>query len=400
MSIVDKENRNKAYVYMLLKLIALIFGLYELYLLFVPVESSFITALVVYVLLVYTLYFITIKLSIPKKYSLTLLAIIFSLFIAECFLRFVLGYPKTYTEQNGGEYISQFKSPDNLVGKENISTLQFEPFRQRNYSSSEFDYPSEKLNEYGFRGEIPNENSRVILALGDSFTEGIGAPGDSTYPKILQGLLKKEHESYAIFNGGTAGNDPFFDFMMLKKLYNKFNSNEVLFLINTSDVNDVVIRGGLERFTENGIVYRKAPFWEPLYAVSFVFRLIAHNLFDINYNLMTYEKNDQLNIQAVESIASLFENEISPWSKEHQLDVKVVLHPFISEMESSYYIYDSLSSKMSKIEGLAFYNCRPEFMSTINDPKEIYWMKDRHFNPRGYSLLARFIFENMYKGKD
>lgn len=375
----------------------LLFVVFKLFQLFYFRESNFSTAVVFYFLPAVLVYVLYQKFNLSRRFSFSALIFIVSLFIAECFLRFVLQYPQTYTEQNGAGYISQFKVPNNLFGKDNNTTFQFEPFEMRNYDSPEFDYPPEKMNEYGFRGKVPSADKKIILALGDSFTEGIGAPADSTYPYLLNQLINGHDSNYAVFNAGTAGNDPFFDFTMLKKLHQKISFHEVLFLINTSDVNDVVIRGGMERFVDNGLQYRKAPFWEPFYAVSYVFRLFAHNLFDLNYNLMTYEKNDRLNLEAVELISVLFKDEIVPFTKENDLNVKVVLHPFFAEFENPYHIYDSLSSKMSRIEGLNFYDSRSDIIDRINKPEEIYWMNDAHFKPRGYAMLSRLIFKNMYR---
>lgn len=340
-----------------------------------------------------------------KNILLSFISFLASFLIAELALRYIFEYPLTYSEKNLGEYLSPFATPDDLIHRNDIHTLEFDPFQDRSYSESQdFNYPPEKMNKYGFRGDVPEKNKRIILALGDSFTEGIGASLDSTYPYLLSKLIEIKDKNFSVFNAGTAGNDPFFDFKMLQKLYSKLSINQVIFMLNTSDIDDVNIRGGNERFLENGrLQYKTPPAWEIFYKHSFIFRIVMHNLFKINYNLYTYEQTNKMNYESIKKITRLFEEEVLPWTKDRNIPLKIVLQPIefeLKDTDSDRSVYSILADSLSKIQGLYFYNMLPDIKSKPISGEDIYWPQDKHFNPKGYNLIAHLIFENLFEKKD
>jgi len=61
----------------------------------------------------------------------------------------------------------------------------------------------------------------------------------------------------------------------------------VIECINTSDILDVIKRGGNERFNDDGTTSGKVgPRWELIYKYSYVFRRITHVFFKYNRNLI------------------------------------------------------------------------------------------------------------------
>ena len=46
---------------------------------------------------------------------------------------------------------------------------------------------------------------RVIVALGDSLTAGLGVAADETYPALLQARLRREGFAYRVVNAGVSG---------------------------------------------------------------------------------------------------------------------------------------------------------------------------------------------------
>src|SRR5512132_276829 len=49
------------------------------------------------------------------------------------------------------------------------------------------------------------EDERVIVALGDSLTAGLGVAADETYPARLQALLRRDGYVYRVVNAGASG---------------------------------------------------------------------------------------------------------------------------------------------------------------------------------------------------
>src|SRR5258705_10338486 len=47
--------------------------------------------------------------------------------------------------------------------------------------------------------------TRVIVALGDSLTAGLGVAPDEAYPALLEARLKREGYDYRVINAGVSG---------------------------------------------------------------------------------------------------------------------------------------------------------------------------------------------------
>lgn len=328
-----------------------------------------------------------------------------SLYAAEVYLRYVFKYPVTYTERQWGVYSSMYDSPKN---KGHFIRQFFEPAGSlhlhvmpanhlRNYKTAEFDFTQEYTNSRGLRGALPKAGKKVICTLGDSFTESVGAPTDSTYPKLLGDMIAVHDSSYVVMNGGVSGSDPFFEFMLLKDLKSEYAISDAVFMLNSSDIVDVVSRGGKERFVAGGkLQFRKAPWWEPLYAVSFVFRLMMHNIGGYGYNLMTVEQRSQEERKAIEAIKNHFAEDILPWAKNNNVRVHLVLQPMPASVIKRDAGYEQMHHRLSAIEGIRFLDIQPA-LHQIPDIQNYYWPVDGHFNAVGYQLTAQLVFDSLLR---
>src|ERR1043165_5059079 len=95
-----------------------------------------------------------------------------------------------------------------------------------------------KTNSLGIReaelSEPENDSTCRILTLGDSFTDGVGAPLDSSWPKMLQADLNRENRNVDIYNAGISGADPFYEYTLLRDKLLKYKPNIVMVGINSS----------------------------------------------------------------------------------------------------------------------------------------------------------------------
>lgn len=215
-------------------------------------ESTF-TVTILYYTILFILPFVIFKvLNIKPNYVLLLFAsIVFSLFIAETTLRFYFKYPITYSERLSGEYYTMYDTDYNKISsvknnsEDKIKHLHIADANvTRDYEAPEFNYTNEKTNELGLRGKLPSKNKKTIITLGDSFTESFGAPHDSTYPFLLEKHIAQIDTNIEIVNGGSSGSDPFFEFNLLKVLKSRYPVYGAIFMMNQSDINDVMMRGG------------------------------------------------------------------------------------------------------------------------------------------------------------
>jgi hypothetical protein len=112
-----------------------------------------------------------------------------------------------------------------------------------------------------------------IHCLGDSFTQGDGAPADSTYPLFLEQLLLKDSLNVEVMNTGVCGSDPYFELNLFKHKLAQFNPDVVIFSIYRPDfTQDIAVREGLERFDPK--TGKKTKIAEVFYAYSHLFRFI------------------------------------------------------------------------------------------------------------------------------
>ncbi|MCW5906361.1 MAG: hypothetical protein KIS94_00740 [Chitinophagales bacterium] len=326
--------------------------------------SDFYITTLYYLLAVAALVYIARHLS--KKMQgvvVAIIAVLVSLYLAEVYLRFIYKYPLTYSERQGGEYRTMYNSPHNKIEhsdkranpSKTYHTNVMEPFHLRNYNTTEFNYTNEHFNSLGLRGELPPRGKKVICAMGDSFTESFGAPADSTWPKLLGNMLQTIDTNLAVLNAGISGSDPFFEFKLLQQLQQQYLVTEAIFMVNCSDLLDVMTKGGNERFLENGdLLFCKAPWWEPLYAISHVFRLAMHNLGGYNYNLLTYAQQQLHEQKALQTLQTLFKTNIVPWAMQHHIKVHIVLQPMISSVINEDPTYQLMQQTFSAIEGVNY----------------------------------------------
>ncbi|MBK8672736.1 MAG: SGNH/GDSL hydrolase family protein [Bacteroidetes bacterium] len=120
-------------------------------------------------------------------------------------------------------------------------------------------------NNEGFRDNYfdTNKTKYRIVTIGDSFTECVGSSNDSTWQKQLKKIiLDSSKKDIDIYNCGIKGNDPVFEYLLLKSKLVKYKPDLVILTINASDITDIEIRGGFNRFNfKNKLVIKEKPFW-------------------------------------------------------------------------------------------------------------------------------------------
>jgi lysophospholipase L1-like esterase len=77
-------------------------------------------------------------------------------------------------------------------------------YRGRITNHVEFDHQV-VINARGMRGAEPSAAQLRVLALGDSFTFGVGAGDDETYPARLQAYLRAAGQPAEVWNAGAPG---------------------------------------------------------------------------------------------------------------------------------------------------------------------------------------------------
>lgn len=308
---------------------------------------------------------------------------------AEWFVRY-RGEYRTWMERNGGEYQSPYRHYDSWF-------LLRQPHTDRTYDQTEFDYGL-STNSEGLRDRehpVAKEPGEFrVMAIGDSFTEGQGAAADETWPRQLEALLNADTpvKPVRVISAGVAGSDPIYGYKLLEQRLLKYEPDLVIVAINTSDIDDVVARGGMERFGADGTVAPpRQPKSEWLFAHSHLFRLVAMDVLGYDWMLLTPRERQALTQDAVSRLAETVVR-FRKLGEAHDFELLVVLHPKIYELRNSKTDYADLLPKLEtgSVVHVDLYDYfREEFAQ--GQFEQLYWPTDRHHNAAGYRAFAQAV---------
>jgi lysophospholipase L1-like esterase len=338
------------------------------------------------------------KSDAAKNFFLLSGSVIFSLFIMECALS-VTGSYKTYTEKISGDYVS----PYNAVGENYYHVWKYpgQPHRIHKLEYC-YDRPTNSLGFADSEWTIPKQpHEKRILALGNSFTEGDGAPYDSTYGSILAHTISASGHTAYVMNAGTCGSDPFFNFVNLRDRLLRYRPDIVILPLGSNEMtSDLLIRGGMERFQKDSTIrYTSGPWWEPIYALSYISRVFFRKA---GYSEMLrkgpisnteIEKINKNVIQLMDEYVSL--------SHKHGIHLYIVLHPLKTEIENNRYDFDfsPILSGVRSDPNVTVTDLLPYYRDEITETNTLvsayFWPIDGHPNSRGYKVMADGVFHSI-----
>lgn len=333
-----------------------------------------------------------------KNLLLLFVALAVSFGIAEMVCR-LKGVYLSYNERTGaGGYTSPFQT-DNRGW-----THRYNAGETRFLKRNEF-VDSWTANEDGLKDKpfYLNREAKRCLVLGDSYAEGVGAPPDSSYPKILESIFYQQGDSFTqVINAGIGGSDVFFEYQLLLALWPKYKPTAIIVTCNSSDIPEYLTRGGFERFVADGSVqYRRGPWFEQLYVRSLVVRLLVHDVFHYDFNFIQQQNYVEEVAKAERAISAALDS-FQMFCNIHRLPLVVVFHPLYPDIQhpENYQLKPLIEHCLQK-------NIRHtdelEYLFqqgiTKNNWQRIYWPSDGHFKSEGYELLAKRTYA-LIKDKD
>jgi len=324
---------------------------------------------------------------------ITLISLCLFMPAAELTLRILCTYC-TWTEQNKGYFVSPYS-----IRKNSWYHVR-SPNAVSSYQQQEFDYEI-RTNSLGVR-DIEHPLSKPpgelrIIAIGDSFTEGQGASFEQTWLNQLGRNLNTEHTGsrFRMICGGTAGSDPFFGYRILVDKLLVYRPDFVLLIVNHSDIMDVIVRGGMERFLPDGTVKGVDPPDPPwLYESSHFARFILFELFDYTHLMITRLERDKKAQQALEKIMDLV-GEYNAQLRSMNIDFKLVIHPLRGELRRNRYDELDLLREFALQRRIEVIDTKPYLYEKLiereNRLEDIYWPGDNHFTELGYRYFAEAV---------
>jgi lysophospholipase L1-like esterase len=320
------------------------------------------------------------------------------LFAAEILLRVLCTYC-TWTERNKREFQSPY-----YINEDSWYHVRQENLIAR-YHQSEFNYEI-RTNSLGLRdiehplGKAPGELR--ILAIGDSFTEGQGAPFDQTWLSVLGRNLNRPEATrqYTIMAAGVAGSDPFYEYRLLVDKLFAYQPDLVMMVVNGNDVVDVILRGGEERFLPNGRVKGVEPpskivTW--LYTNSHFARFVLFEAFDYTHLMITKSERGRRAVEALGKIEALIVR-LDKLLKNKGVGFILVVLPSRQDVERNR--YNDLHNMQglldfSRAHGIRTIEVKPYLMAKLADGDveldEMFWRMDYHFTPLGYRYMGEAV---------
>lgn len=328
--------------------------------------------------------------------------ILFTLLAFEFLLR-LAKHNTTYTEQTGQKYASAYGQTMPTWFYTRPANSSFE------VANSEFKYhyttnsSGLRDREFGFK----DTSAKHVICLGDSYTEGYGAPYDSTWPYLLQHYLNAALTKAEVLNAGAAGSDPFYEYMLYKYKLQSYRPNRLLICINATDLKDYIIRGGMERFKADGTtVCKKAPWFEPLYHYSYTMRFIINDVLGYtDGNLFVTEKEKrELSAKGMHETGAVLDS-LNDLTVAGNCKLAVIIQQDILEYVSvdndSRYeacLFEQLQTILEK-KNIDVVNLHKALGTHFNAANYLQYSypHDSHYNGKGYNILAHEILQQTDK---
>lgn len=318
------------------------------------------------------------------------LSLLFAVVIGEFVLR-VKGDTYSWSEINGRGYLSPYRSGSD-------DCLHVRSSGMGKYQSPDFGY-NLNVNDIGVRDtfhslEKPDSVLRII-GIGDSFTEGMGAPFDSTWLNQLAGFVSANNEKYIEpIGGGVAGADLISGHYLFSEKLRKYDPDYVIVVVNQTDVNDFFVKGGAERYTRKNCSSNEPPSFELLFEHSHLFRSLLINILGYNWQLLSKNDRNQLWEQFILEYTSTIESYLK-FAEEDKFELIVVLHPLVHELFLGHYEYNFEKIKSIHSSDVNYVDVMKPLLIETNHGKDFtkfYWLNDQHFNSEGYRLFAKEVF--------
>ena len=189
---------------------------------------------------------------------------------------------KSYTETKFG---GQYRSTYGINSQSWYLRRESDVLWTSHTAEFKYDYLANSVGIQSINTDEVLNNRYKILCLGDSFTEGIGSPQDSSWPVLLESKLNLLWpDSFQVINAGIGGSDLFYQWKLYTDILKNYSPDEIIFCLNTSDATEIIIRGGEERFLpDSTISYKSSPFIEKIYKSSYIARYIIQEVMNYNY---------------------------------------------------------------------------------------------------------------------
>jgi lysophospholipase L1-like esterase len=321
---------------------------------------------------------------------ITAIVIVLSLLgLFELIIR-LFGLYQSPIEANGLDYFSAYET----FGRKFTWTRPANTTISVNYQEFQYSFTTNSLGIRDVERDKENTQGRKrVLLLGDSFTESFGAADDSTVLVLMQSELdlRFPNHNVELMNGAVAGSDLFFNYLILENVLADYQPDLVLFIVNSTDLMDYCVRGGLERMQPDGSFELKpCPIVKPLYRNLHLYRFWVHDVLNRERgSFLTKRKSTACQADFSHAANEVFEK-LEQLSLAKGFSYRIVYQPLAYEVRDGAY-----DTNLDPIYGPNTIDLLPSIKTTHFSIRTIYWPIDGHFTPKGYNLYANLLVNEL-----
>jgi len=325
-----------------------------------------------------------------KKATYSLFLLVTLMALLEIGLR-ATGVYQTYTERLGHGYVTFY---DVVKPSWYWTYLPNDTFIL-DHGEFRYDYIT---NSYGLRERetVWTDTTAIrLMVFGDSFTEGIGADADSSYPKALERRMKEQGFDVSVYNAGSSGGDPFYSHVLLRDKLLEHDPTHVIVTVNRTDFEDHIFRGGYERFQDDGTAaFRKSPPFHETYKKYHVARFYYQMVKGYDNTLIKKNRKSEYletaNTAIKESLDSTY-----AMCRNHQVKFMVMGHVGPGEVCAEK-LNNMILDKLDVWDfDYPYVKIADQFRERINtkDCMDFGWPIDNHYNAVGYDAVAGCLLD-------
>jgi hypothetical protein len=207
-----------------------------------------------------------------------------------------------------------------------------------------------------------------------------------------------------VINAGVPGSDPVFAWELLRRKMVKYQPDLVLDVVNTSDIADLVNRGGEERFTPDGWIRPPRKNWLGKMAKhSHLLRAFLVGILGYSYDFLPMGEEKKREERSYAIIADMAEKMGALGRKKGFKFLMVVLpayqEPKASRDDFFEITYSGLIFKALQEKKLPVAELYTEIHSRLGDLplQEFMWPRDAHYNKRGYEIVGNALYAELSK---
>ncbi|MGK0387392.1 MAG: hypothetical protein ACI94Y_000118 [Maribacter sp.] len=146
----------------------------------------------------------------------------------------------------------------------------------------------------------------------------------------------------------------------------------------------------MERFS-NGKIRNIAPWWEPFYGISYLFRALVHDVFGVEWHLLSEANLQKISQESLSKVCECLKKDYKILAEEYGFKYRIIFHPNIWELNMNDDIFKDCSKELNE-HGIENINLFTNFKA-LENPHDYYWRIDTHNNPKGYEFWAKEVYK-------